>query len=113
MERTKAQNLLVPSQTLDALLRICNGRLGDFRLCREIARGGMGVVFEALQQTLGRTVAVKVLAPQALASDRLRERFHREARTIAQLNHPHIVPIFAAGEQDGLPYFVMPLVPGV
>ncbi len=87
-------------------------RLGENRLVREIGRGGMGVVYEAIQEPLGRRVAVKVLPGRASADGRGRERFLREAKAIARLTHPHIVPIHALGEQDGTPYYVMPLVDG-
>ncbi|HEY2159600.1 MAG TPA: serine/threonine-protein kinase [Isosphaeraceae bacterium] len=87
-------------------------RLGENRLVREIGRGGMGVVYEAIQEPLGRRVAVKVLPGRASADGRGRERFLREAKAIARLRHPHIVPIHALGEQDGTPYYVMPLVDG-
>jgi len=86
--------------------------LGDFRLVREIGRGGMGVVYEAVQVSLGRRVAVKVL-PFSLAFDaEFVERFQREARTAAQLEHPNIIPIYDFGEHEGQPYFTMRLVSG-
>ncbi len=88
-------------------------RLGDFRLIREIGRGGMGVVFEAEQESLGRRVAVKVLPRQVLLDDKHLERFEREARIAASLHHTNIVPVFGVGEQDGFHYYVMQLVEGV
>jgi serine/threonine protein kinase len=66
----------------------------------------------AVQETLGRRVAVKVLPRHALGSARSRERFLREARVAARLRHPNIIPIHEIGEQDGVPYFVMPLIDG-
>lgn len=88
-------------------------RLGEFRVLREIGRGGMGVVYEAVQESLARTVAVKVL-PQPMAVDPRRlERFRREARTAASLRHPHIVPIYAVGEHAGVHYLAMQLIDGV
>ena len=86
-------------------------RLGDFRLIREVGRGGMGVVFEAKQESLDRRVALKIL-PAALDSRAL-ERFDREARTAASLVHAHIVPVYGVGAQDGLHYYVMQLIDGV
>ena len=65
-----------------------------------------------IQEPLGRRVAVKVLPRHALADARARERFFREAKAVARLGHPHIVPIHAMGEQDGTPYYVMPLIDG-
>src|SRR5262245_33811710 len=68
-------------------------RLGEYRIVREIGRGGMGVVYEAEQESLGRRVALKVLPPRALANDREVSRFQREARAAARLHHTNIVPV--------------------
>jgi WD40 repeat protein/serine/threonine protein kinase len=87
-------------------------RLGDFRILRVIGHGGMGVVYEAEQVSLGRRVALKVL-PQALRLDPTRKaRFEREARAAARLHHTNIVPVFGVGEHDGHPYYVMQLIDG-
>jgi eukaryotic-like serine/threonine-protein kinase len=86
-------------------------RLGEFRVVRELGRGGMGVVYEAVQESLGRHVALKVIHNIHLSAKRL-ERFQREARAVAQLHHTHIVPIFGVGEQDGVPYYVMQYIKG-
>jgi tetratricopeptide (TPR) repeat protein len=86
--------------------------LADFELLREIGRGGMGVVFEARQKSLGRPVAVKVLTRAAALDERARRRFLHEARAAALVAHPHVVPVFNVGEEQGVPYYVMPLVPG-
>ena len=75
-------------------------QLGDYRIIGEIGRGGMGVVYEAEQQSLGRKVAVKVFPRQMLRSSRQLDRFHREARTAASLHHTNIVPVFGVGEQE-------------
>ena len=88
-------------------------QIGDFRIVREVGRGGMGIVYEAEQRSLGRRVAVKVLPKHALLLDRHLKRFQREAQTTANLHHTNIVPVFGTGEQDGLYYYVMPLVRGV
>lgn len=87
-------------------------RLGDFRIIREVGRGGMGVVFEAVQESLGRRVALKLLSQHAQLDAGRRERFLREAQAAAKLHHTNIVPVFGVGEQDGLPYYVMQLIPG-
>jgi serine/threonine protein kinase len=87
--------------------------LGDFRIVREIGRGGMGIVYEAEQRSLARPVAVKVLPRHALLLDKHLQRFQREARTAARLRHTNIVPVFGVGEQEGLHYYVMPLIRGV
>jgi WD40 repeat protein/serine/threonine protein kinase len=88
-------------------------RLGDFRIIREIGHGGMGVVYEAEQISLGRHVALKVLPRQVLADSRTKRRFEREARAAAKLHHTNIVPVFGIGEHDGLPYYVMQFIPGL
>src|SRR5262245_19226624 len=87
--------------------------LGDFRIIREIGRGGMGIVYEAEQESLGRRVAVKVLPQSALMREKQLRRFEREAKTAARLHHTNIVPVFGVGEQDGLHYYVMQFIRGV
>jgi eukaryotic-like serine/threonine-protein kinase len=86
--------------------------LGDFRLGKEIGRGGIGVVYEATQISLGRRVAVKVLPPTSLLDPRHLRRFEIEAQAAAALQHPNIVPIFAYGRERGEPYFAMRLIEG-
>ena len=88
-------------------------RLGDFRIIREIGRGGMGVVFEAEQESLGRRVAVKVLPRQVLLDEKHLKRFQRESRVAANLHHTNIVEVFGVGEQDGFHYYVMQYICGV
>lgn len=87
-------------------------RLGDLRIIREIGRGGMGIVYEAEQESLGRRVAVKVLPKQSLLDDKHLRRFRREAKTAAKLHHTNIVPILGVGEQDGFHYYVMQIIRG-
>ena len=87
-------------------------QLGDFRLVREIGRGGMGIVFEAYQESLDRTVAIKVLPKQSLLDDEALERFRTEATTAAAMHHTNIVPIYGTGEHEGSHYLVMQLVDG-
>jgi WD40 repeat protein/serine/threonine protein kinase len=88
-------------------------QLGDYLILREVGRGGMGVVYEAQQLSLGRHVAIKVLPPHALLDARQLGRFQREARSAAKLHHTNIVPVFGVGEQDGLHYYVMQFIPGL
>jgi serine/threonine protein kinase len=86
--------------------------LGDFRIIREIGRGGMGVVYEAHQTSLNRRVALKVL-PLAVATDaRPLQRFQMEAQVVANLNHPNIVPVYAIGCDRGLHHYAMKLIDG-
>jgi serine/threonine-protein kinase len=82
-----------------------------YTIDREIGRGGMATVFLAMEHHLRRKVAIKVLTPD-VATLVLRERFLREVNLVSTLTHPHIVPVFAAGEADGLLYFVMPYIAG-
>jgi WD40 repeat protein/serine/threonine protein kinase len=88
-------------------------QLGDYQILREVGRGGMGVVYEAQQLSLGRHVAIKVLPAHALLDVRQLGRFQREARSAAKLHHTNIVPVFGVGEQDGLHYYVMQFIPGL
>jgi serine/threonine protein kinase len=85
-------------------------RLGDYHILGEIGRGGMGVVYEARQESLGRRVALKVLGSSA--NDKHRQRFEREARAAAQLHHTNIVPVFGVGREEGLSYYVMQYIDG-
>ncbi len=87
-------------------------QLGDYRIIREVGRGGMGVVYEAEQVSLGRRVALKVLPFAAAIDPRQRQRFQIEAQAAAQLHHPHIVPIFSVGCEQGIHYYVMQFVDG-
>jgi serine/threonine protein kinase/WD40 repeat protein len=88
-------------------------RLGDFRILRELGRGGMGIVYEAEQESLSRHVAIKVLASSAARSPQTIQRFLREARAAAQLHHTNIVPVFNVGESDGLHYYAMQFIRGL
>ena len=86
--------------------------LGDFRIVREIGRGGMGVVYEAVQLSLDRRIALKIL-PFALTLDpRQLQRFKNEARAAAQLHHQHIVPIYQVGCERGVHFYAMQYVEG-
>ena len=87
-------------------------RLGDFQLPRELGRGGMGIVYEALQISLNRHVALKVLSSNLGLTGKVVQRFQREAEAAARLHHTNIVPIYATGEENGVHYYVMELVNG-
>lgn len=87
-------------------------RLADFRIIREIGRGGMGVVYEAEQVSLKRPVALKILRFGAVADQEAMQRFQREAETIASLHHTNIVPVFAVGVENSIHYYAMQLIEG-
>ena len=87
-------------------------QFGDYQLLEEVGRGGMGVVYRADQISLHRTVAVKMILKDTLASQMERDRFFAEARATAQLQHPGIVPVYDVGEIDGRPYFAMQYIQG-
>ena len=86
--------------------------IGDFRIVCEIGRGGMGVVYEAEQLSLGRTVALKVLPFASMLDDRQLKRFKNEARAAATLDHPNIVSVYGTGEERGVHYYAMQLIQG-
>jgi serine/threonine protein kinase len=88
------------------------GTLGDFRLLREIGRGGMGVVYEAEQVSLRRRVALKVLPFAAAVDSRQLQRFKNEALAAAHLRHENIVPVYAVGEERGVHYYAMQFIEG-
>lgn len=87
-------------------------RLGDYEIVRELGRGGMGIVYEAQQMSLGRRVALKVLPFAAMWDRKQLARFQNEARAAAQLHHPRIVPVYGVGQERGVHYFAMQLVQG-
>ncbi|MDH3592891.1 MAG: serine/threonine protein kinase, partial [Planctomycetota bacterium] len=87
-------------------------RLGEFRLLERLDSGGMGNVFLAEQESLGRVVALKVIRPELQRSKHARERFDREAHAVAQLRHPNIVAVFGAGSDQGVRYLAMEMVAG-
>ena len=86
--------------------------LGDFRILREVGRGGMGVVYEARQISLGRRVALKVLPYAGLLDARQLERFQNEARVAAALHHTNIVPVYTVGSERGVYYYAMQFIEG-
>lgn len=89
------------------------GRLGNYEVLGRVGKGGMGLVLKAFDQTLHRTVALKVMHANLAASDENRRRFLREARAAAGINHPNVVTIHFVGEQRGMPYLVMEYVEGI
>ncbi len=87
-------------------------RLGEYRILREVGRGGMGIVYEAEQESLGRHVALKVLPAPALLNPTFLERFRREAKAAAKLHHTNIVPVYGVGECQGVHFYAMQFIRG-
>ena len=87
-------------------------QLGEYRILRQVGRGGMAVVYEAVQESLGRHVALKVLPFQALGNPTYLERFRREAKAAARLHHTNIVPVFGVGQDHGVHYYAMQFIQG-
>jgi serine/threonine protein kinase len=100
-------------EMVETLVQPGPGRaLGPFDIRAEVGRGGMGVVYRALQQPLGREVALKVLPPEFTALPSRVKRFQREAEAVSKLDHAHIVPLYAFGKAGGYHYFAMKFVRG-
>jgi WD40 repeat protein len=100
-------DFLAPAQQPDEL-----GRLGPYRVLKRLGAGGMGMVFLAEDSLLRRKVALKTMLPRLAVNAEARERFLREARAAASIEHQHIVPIFQVGEDNGVPFLAMSLLKG-
>jgi Tol biopolymer transport system component len=100
-----------PQQILPTA-RLIPARIGRFRIEHELGTGGMGVVYAAVDERLGRPVALKVLQPDAVVDEDQRKRLLWDARAASTLNHPNIVCVYETGEADGVDYVAMELVPG-
>ncbi len=105
--------LMVPPQSGDDLLqRLRMVLAGEYEVEHELARGGMAVVFKATEVGLRRVVALKVLPPELGLTARAAERFKREARMVAEIDHPNIIPVYRVGQIGGILFFVMKFVEG-
>jgi serine/threonine-protein kinase len=104
-------NFSVPPGGMQARLGP-GSRIGQYVIEQQVGSGGMAVVFSAHDESLGRTVALKVLSPALAHDEEFRQRFLRESRSVAAVEEPHIVPVYASGESDGLLYIVTRFVPG-
>jgi len=89
------------------------GRLGDYRVLLKLGQGGMGVVLQAEDTVLGRSVALKVMKPELAAFEDHRQRFMREARSMAAVEHEHIVGVYQVGEVHNVLFLAMPLTAGI
>ena len=107
-ERTAEGSLLAPPQQPDEI-----GRLGGYRILEELGQGGMGVVFKAEDPKLKRLVALKVMRPYLAADPAARQRFLREAQSMAALRHDNIVTIYQVDEDDGVPFLAMEFLKGM
>jgi serine/threonine protein kinase/tetratricopeptide (TPR) repeat protein len=100
------------SASADGAKETKHRQIGDYRIVREIGRGGMGIVYEAHQESLNRQVALKILPFAAVLDQRQIARFRTEAQAAAQLHHSHIVPVFAVGQEQGVYYYAMQYIEG-
>ncbi len=111
--RLSSKETIVVDQQAPASPPLPGQRLGGYLIKREIGRGGMGIVYEGLQESLGRRVAVKTMYSKHSRDPQFVARFNREAKSLANLSHPNIVGILDRGEENGIYYFVMEYVDGV
>ena len=109
---TERADASVSQQDDPIILALRDATIGDYEILAELGRGGMAVVYLAHDLALDRKVAIKVLFPSLLTGEGAAERFKREARTAASLNHPNIIPIYAVKHRESLLYFVMQFVGG-
>jgi hypothetical protein len=91
---------------------VARSRIAGYRLEQQIGAGGMAVVYRAVDERLGRRVALKILSPALAADEAFRQRFIRESRAAAAVDDPHIIPVYEAGEADGVLFIAMRFVPG-
>ena len=113
MEQARSLEGSTDSRTPQSLSTNLPDRLGEYRILREVGRGGMGIVYEAFQESLGRHVALKILPTQSLRDPKHVQRFQREVRAAGKLHHPNIVPVFGAGDVDGVHFYAMQFIQGL
>ena len=113
LSRSEVPATSKPTQQTGAGLFGCGNRVGHWQLEREVGRGGMGVVYSAIDTLLERRVAIKLLPTMAALEPKKLARFQHEAQVVAQLSHPHIVPLYSMESDQGLHFLVMQLIDGV
>ena len=111
-EEAEAKGFLDYTPVVESMELAPGTELGHYKLVRLIGAGGMGQVYEATDTRLDRTVAIKVLPSHVAGNPQARERFEREARTISQLNHPHICTLYDVGQENGVDFLVMEHIEG-
>lgn len=112
-ERTQIADVVVEASASDTLLQaLRQATVGQYEIIGELGQGGMATVYRAHDLALDRQVAIKLMMPELRATPGMAERFMREARTSAQLSHPHIIPIYAVKEVEDLLFFVMKYIQG-
>ena len=104
----KAFAFLAPPQRPDEI-----GRLGEYRVLKLLGKGGMGMVFKAEDPQLERAIALKIMLPQIAENETARDRFLREARAAAKLEHDHVIAIYQVGQDRGIPFIAMPFLKGM
>ncbi len=112
LQRLDHLGLMATPPATEAAAGMMPERLGDFRLLQRLGQGGMGVVYLAEQESLSRRVALKLIRPEHNLFDGSRQRFRREVEAVARLQHPGIVPVYATGEDNGVPWLAMEYVRG-
>jgi eukaryotic-like serine/threonine-protein kinase len=110
VEQNKPMRSPVPDDSSN--VQKSGSKIGDYQILQEIGRGGMGIVYEAIQLSLGRHVALKIISQHLLNKQSAIARFRREARAAAQLHHSNIVPVFDVGQQGDLCFYAMQYIPG-
>jgi serine/threonine protein kinase/formylglycine-generating enzyme required for sulfatase activity len=112
IESSDVAELVEQSEAQELLGRASQKRIGPYRIVKRISEGGQGILYEAIQEEPPRRVALKTLPVHAAIDEASRRRIREEAKALATVEHPHVVPVYAAGESDGIPWIAMKYVEG-